>query len=137
MLHAFIALIINSFYNSFINEFLILLSQLLTKNPARRLGCVATEGGESAVTSHTFFTGIDWEKLNRREIEPPFRPRIVSELIDDLIMYVNGNEGSPDIAQRLTELLLLYSFRKHQRTSTTSTQILLRKNPPSHPSMTL
>ncbi|KAG7238495.1 hypothetical protein INR49_030768 [Caranx melampygus] len=50
--------------------------EFLTKNPARRLGCVATEGGESAVTSHAFFADIDWEKLNRREIEPPFKPRI-------------------------------------------------------------
>uniref|UniRef100_A0AAX7V1F7 Protein kinase C n=1 Tax=Astatotilapia calliptera TaxID=8154 RepID=A0AAX7V1F7_ASTCA len=53
-----------------------ILKALLTKNPARRLGCVPTEGGEEAVTSHAFFTGIDWEKLNRREIEPPFKPRI-------------------------------------------------------------
>ncbi|PWA16647.1 hypothetical protein CCH79_00004402, partial [Gambusia affinis] len=48
----------------------------LTKNPARRLGCIPSEGGEDAVISHSFFTGIDWEKLNLREIEPPFKPRI-------------------------------------------------------------
>uniref|UniRef100_A0A8C4GZ12 Protein kinase C n=1 Tax=Dicentrarchus labrax TaxID=13489 RepID=A0A8C4GZ12_DICLA len=53
-----------------------ILKAFLTKNPARRLGCVAEEGGESAVTSHAFFAGIDWEKLNRREMEPPFKPRI-------------------------------------------------------------
>lgn len=53
-------------------------SQFLTKNPSRRLGCVAAEGGETAVTSHPFFTGIDWNKLNQRELEPPFKPRIVS-----------------------------------------------------------
>ncbi|TKS86590.1 Protein kinase C eta type [Collichthys lucidus] len=53
-----------------------ILKAFLTKNPARRLGCVASEGGESAVISHPFFTGIDWDKLNRREIEPPFKPRI-------------------------------------------------------------
>lgn len=52
--------------------------QLLTKNPARRLGCVASEGGETAIVDHPFFNGIDWEKLNRRELEPPFKPRIVS-----------------------------------------------------------
>ncbi|KAG9336618.1 hypothetical protein JZ751_002965 [Albula glossodonta] len=48
----------------------------LTKNPLRRLGCVATDGGENAIVNHPFFTGIDWEKLNRRELEPPFKPRI-------------------------------------------------------------
>ncbi|XP_056283160.1 protein kinase C eta type [Pseudoliparis swirei] len=53
-----------------------ILKALLTKNPARRLGCVASEAGESAVASHAFFTGIDWEKLHRREMEPPFKPRI-------------------------------------------------------------
>ncbi|GLD53384.1 protein kinase C eta type isoform X1, partial [Lates japonicus] len=52
------------------------VQKFLTKNPARRLGCVASEGGEGAVTSHKFFADIDWEKLNRREIEPPFKPRI-------------------------------------------------------------
>lgn len=59
------------------NKFYLLL-QLLTKNSAHRLGCVASEGGESAIISHPFFNGIDWEKLNRRELEPPFKPRIVS-----------------------------------------------------------
>lgn len=54
-------------------------AQFLTKNPSRRLGCVAVEGGETAVTSHAFFTGIDWDKLNRRELDPPFKPRIVSK----------------------------------------------------------
>ncbi|XP_056151194.1 protein kinase C eta type [Lampris incognitus] len=53
-----------------------ILKALLTKNPARRLGCVASEGGENAVIRHPFFTGLDWEKLNRRELEPPFKPRI-------------------------------------------------------------
>lgn len=52
--------------------------QLLTKNPAHRLGCVASEGGETAIVDHPFFNGIDWEKLNRRDLEPPFKPRIVS-----------------------------------------------------------
>lgn len=59
------------------NKFYLLL-QLLTKNSAHRLGCVASEGGEAAIISHPFFNGIDWEKLNRRELEPPFKPRIVS-----------------------------------------------------------
>ncbi|XP_051507657.1 protein kinase C eta type-like isoform X1 [Myxocyprinus asiaticus] len=53
-----------------------ILKAFLMKNPSRRLGCVVADGGESAVTCHPFFTGIDWDKLNRRELEPPFKPRI-------------------------------------------------------------
>ncbi|KAJ8411719.1 hypothetical protein AAFF_G00153570 [Aldrovandia affinis] len=53
-----------------------ILKAFLTKNPLRRLGCVATSGGENAIPSHPFFSTIDWEKLNRRELEPPFKPRI-------------------------------------------------------------
>ncbi|XP_067336863.1 protein kinase C eta type isoform X2 [Channa argus] len=65
------------FYASWLStEAVNILKALLTKNPTRRLGCVASEGGESAVTSHPFFEAIDWEKLNLREIEPPFKPRI-------------------------------------------------------------
>ncbi|MCI4376900.1 hypothetical protein PGIGA_G00193710 [Pangasianodon gigas] len=52
------------------------LKALLTKNPTRRLGCVAASGGENAVMTHVFFSTIDWDKLNRREIEPPFKPQI-------------------------------------------------------------
>ncbi|GAA6108820.1 protein kinase C eta type, partial [Tachysurus ichikawai] len=56
--------------------------QLLTKNPTRRLGCMAASGGDNAVTAHVFFSTIDWEKLNRRELEPPFKPQIVSQSSD-------------------------------------------------------
>lgn len=52
--------------------------QLLMKNPTRRLGCVAANGGENAVMAHAFFSTIDWDKLSRREMEPPFKPQIVS-----------------------------------------------------------
>ena len=60
------------FYNS--------LPKLLTKMAAHRLGCVLSEGGENAVIQHAFFESIDWEKLNLRELEPPFKPKIVSEM---------------------------------------------------------
>ncbi|KAI4884758.1 hypothetical protein NFI96_012974, partial [Prochilodus magdalenae] len=53
-----------------------ILKAFLTKNPSRRLGCVATDGGENAIISHAFFSTIDWDKLNQRELEPPFKPRI-------------------------------------------------------------
>lgn len=55
-----------------------LCAQLLTKDPECRLGCVEREGGEEAIRSHSFFSGLDWNALNKRELEPPFKPRIVS-----------------------------------------------------------
>ncbi|TRY95558.1 hypothetical protein DNTS_001637 [Danionella cerebrum] len=52
------------------------LRGLLTRDPACRLGCMDCDDGEEAITAHVFFKGLDWEKLNRREITPPFTPRI-------------------------------------------------------------
>ena len=52
----------------------------MTKNPARRLGCVTAQGGEAAIRSHPFFKDIDWEALGARKVKPPFRPKIVSAI---------------------------------------------------------
>ena len=51
----------------------------MTKNPAKRLGCVAAQGGEDAIKRHAFFAGkIDWEALERRQVKPPFKPKVVN-----------------------------------------------------------
>lgn len=52
--------------------------QFLLKSPTRRLGCVAIEGGESAIQRHSFFREIDWRLLEERKIRPPFRPKVRS-----------------------------------------------------------
>lgn len=52
-------------------------SQFMTKNPTMRLGS-PSQGGEHAILRHPFFKEIDWAQLNHRQVEPPFRPRIVS-----------------------------------------------------------
>lgn len=52
--------------------------QFMTKNPSMRLGSTAL-GGESAILRHPYFKELDWELLNQRQMEPPFRPRIKSK----------------------------------------------------------
>ncbi|CAO2623243.1 Ribosomal protein S6 kinase alpha-6 [Lemmus lemmus] len=49
-----------------------LLRMLFKRNPANRLG-IRSEGVEE-VKRHAFFASIDWNKLYKREVQPPFRP---------------------------------------------------------------
>eukprot|EP01113_Clastostelium_recurvatum_P044420 TRINITY_DN74_c0_g1_i1.p1 TRINITY_DN74_c0_g1~~TRINITY_DN74_c0_g1_i1.p1 ORF type:complete len:402 (-),score=117.19 TRINITY_DN74_c0_g1_i1:66-1271(-) len=52
-----------------------LLEGLLTRDVEKRLG---THGGDE-IKSHPWFKGLDWEKLDRKEIIPPFKPRVKSD----------------------------------------------------------
>lgn len=47
-----------------------LIRQLLNRNPAERLG----SKGAHHVKSHLFFEHIDWNRLIRKQVPPPFRP---------------------------------------------------------------
>ncbi|XP_060612281.1 ribosomal protein S6 kinase alpha-6 [Anolis sagrei] len=49
-----------------------LLRMLFKRNPANRLG--AGSDGVEEIKRHPFFSTIDWNKLYRREIQPPFKP---------------------------------------------------------------
>ncbi|XP_054898663.1 protein kinase C epsilon type isoform X2 [Poeciliopsis prolifica] len=57
-------------------EAVSILRSFMTKNPAKRLGCVLTQGCEEAIKAHSFFREIDWVLLEQRKVKPPFKPRI-------------------------------------------------------------
>jgi len=60
----------------------------MTKSPSKRLGCVVTQGLEEAIKVHPFFKEIDWVHLEQRKIKPPFKPRIVSILMCEILRTV-------------------------------------------------
>ncbi|XP_065144320.2 ribosomal protein S6 kinase alpha-1 isoform X1 [Paramisgurnus dabryanus] len=51
-----------------------LLRALFKRNPINRLGS-GSDGAEE-IKRHAFFMTIDWNKLFRRELKPPFRPAV-------------------------------------------------------------
>lgn len=51
-----------------------LLRALFKRNPANRLG--AGPSGSNEIRMHSFFAKINWEKLFRRELNPPFQPTV-------------------------------------------------------------
>ncbi|XP_048343466.1 ribosomal protein S6 kinase alpha-2 [Sphaerodactylus townsendi] len=51
-----------------------LLRALFKRNPSNRLG--AGLDGVEEIKRHSFFATIDWNKLYRREIKPPFKPAV-------------------------------------------------------------
>jgi serum/glucocorticoid-regulated kinase 2 len=52
-----------------------LLSKLLDRNPKHRLGTgTRRDEGFQQIKDHPFFADIDWDKLERKEIPPPFKP---------------------------------------------------------------
>lgn len=52
----------------------ILFSQLLQKEPCRRLG-TGPDGGDD-IKNHKWFRSINWKKLEIREMEPKFTPDV-------------------------------------------------------------
>ncbi|XP_076829240.1 protein kinase C delta type-like isoform X2 [Brachyhypopomus gauderio] len=49
-----------------------MLKGLFERDPAQRLGVV------SNIRGHSFFKTVDWTALERREIEPPYKPNVTS-----------------------------------------------------------
>ena len=62
----------------FSSEARALIDGMLQKEPELRLGSGEADGDE--IKRHAWFAPIDWAKLDRREIEPTFKPTVTSEL---------------------------------------------------------
>lgn len=79
------------FPDSVSNDARDLIEGFLIRDPAKRLG-----GDFEAVKKHPYFKEIDWEKLYRREIEPPFKPTVYGKLDTNHIDPVFLNEKAVD-----------------------------------------
>lgn len=61
-----------------------LISRLLDVNDKTRLG--SGPHGANDIKKHKFFDGIDWDLMEQKHIEPPFKPSH-AYLLDELIPY--------------------------------------------------
>lgn len=62
--------------NNITSESIACLKALLEREPSKRLGMKMSPFG--SIREHPFFAKIDWLKLENKELEPPFKPKVVS-----------------------------------------------------------
>lgn len=54
--------------------------QLLLRDPIRRLG--AGEDDAEAIKRHPFFRDVNFDDVHHKRIPPPYKPTIVSKLLE-------------------------------------------------------
>ncbi|XP_035231916.1 uncharacterized protein LOC118203737 isoform X3 [Stegodyphus dumicola] len=53
-----------------------ILGLLLVKSPSKRLGMPSCPAGD--IKDHAFFSTINWDKLEKKQIPPPFKPKVLN-----------------------------------------------------------
>lgn len=71
-----------------------LLQGLLERDPSKRLG--SSEEDSRQIKRHPWFNKINWDKLMKKQIEPPFKPTVTSEYDTRNIDKLFLNEPAKD-----------------------------------------
>ncbi|KAI8816583.1 kinase-like domain-containing protein [Fimicolochytrium jonesii] len=95
-----------------------LLSQLLDRDPTRRLGTT----GADAIKRHPFFSETNWSRLLARKIPPPFRPNVLSatdtsnfdEEFTSEIPQDSLVEGSAHLGEDVQSQFVGFSYQAHE-----------------------
>ncbi|KAG9510039.1 Ribosomal protein S6 kinase alpha-1, partial [Fragariocoptes setiger] len=96
--------------NNISSEAQCLLRCLFKRNPANRLG--SGPRGSKDIMDHAFFKTVDFDKLLRKEVTPPFRPAVVRGSAFTLDSASSNREQSPGMppSANAKELFRGFSF---------------------------
>ena len=104
-----------------------LLTGLLVKEPARRLG--GGPEGAKEIMRHLFFETIDWNALQEKKIAPPFKPQVLNEtdtrnfdieFTGESVELTPPEDDNPlsEYGGELGNYLILYLTLRHQEPNT-------------------
>lgn len=79
------------------------LAGLLDRNPKERLGGGPNEAED--VKKHPFFEGLDWDKLCKKEIPPPFKPQMTNGKMDTTYIDAEFKDETPKDTPVVTSTL--------------------------------